>query len=86
MMTIFALFISQGRLKYEKVHTIYKRYIDIEDHDPTLVSKRLRKCLAYILDAAIPTRDSHCFSQYFLSYNILNLMETCSYASLEKMM
>ena len=53
-MTTFALFISQGRLKYEKVHTIYKRYIDIEDHDPTLVSKRQRKCLAYILDAVIP--------------------------------
>ena len=86
MMTTFALFISQGRLKYEKVHTIYKRYIDIEDHDPTLVSKRQRKCLAYILDAVI-TRNSYSFSQCFLSYyNILNLMETCSYASLEKMM
>ena len=84
MMTIFALFISQGRLKYEKVHTIYKRYIDIEDHDPTLVSKRQRKCLAYILDAVIPG-NSYCFSQCCLSYNILNLMETCSYASLEKM-
>ncbi|XP_067946959.1 cleavage stimulation factor subunit 3-like isoform X2 [Watersipora subatra] len=27
---------EEGRLKYEKVHSIYKRYIDLEDNDPSL--------------------------------------------------
>jgi cleavage stimulation factor subunit 3 len=29
---------EEGRLKYEKVHQIYSRFLDITDIDPTLVS------------------------------------------------
>lgn len=29
---------EEGRLKYEKVHQIYAKYLDIQDIDPTLVS------------------------------------------------
>lgn len=29
---------EEGRLKYEKVHQIYSRFLDIPDIDPTLVS------------------------------------------------
>jgi hypothetical protein len=29
---------EEGRLKYEKVHQIYSRFLDIMDIDPTLVS------------------------------------------------
>lgn len=29
---------EEGRLKYEKVHQIYSKYLDIPDIDPTLVS------------------------------------------------
>lgn len=29
---------EEGRLKYDKVHQIYNKYIDIPDVDPTLVS------------------------------------------------
>jgi len=28
---------EEGRMKYEKVHTIYQKILDIEDVDPTLV-------------------------------------------------
>lgn len=28
---------EEGRLKYEKVHQIYTKYLDIQDIDPTLV-------------------------------------------------
>lgn len=28
---------EEGRLKYEKVHQIYQKYLDIKDIDPTLV-------------------------------------------------
>ena len=34
---------EEGRLKYEKVHQIYSRFLDIMDIDPTLVSAC--KCL-----------------------------------------
>lgn len=34
---------EEGRLKYEKVHQIYSRFLDITDIDPTLVSTG--KCL-----------------------------------------
>lgn len=34
---------EEGRLKYEKVHQIYSRFLDIMDIDPTLVSAF--KCL-----------------------------------------
>ena len=29
----------QGRMKYEKVHQIYKKYLEIEDVEPTLVKE-----------------------------------------------
>lgn len=29
---------EEGRLKYEKVHQIYTKYLEINDIDPTLVS------------------------------------------------
>lgn len=29
---------EEGRLKYEKVHQIYTKYLDMKDIDPTLVS------------------------------------------------
>lgn len=29
---------EEGRLKYDKVHQIYQKYLDIKDIDPTLVS------------------------------------------------
>lgn len=29
---------EEGRLKYEKVHQIYSKFLDITDIDPTLVS------------------------------------------------
>lgn len=29
---------EEGRLKYEKVHQIYNKYLEIKDIDPTLVS------------------------------------------------
>jgi len=29
---------EEGRLKYDKVHQIYDRFLEIEDIDPTLVS------------------------------------------------
>lgn len=29
---------EEGRLKYEKVHQIYNKFISIQDVDPTLVS------------------------------------------------
>lgn len=28
---------EEGRLKYDKVHQIYSRYLEIQDIDPTLV-------------------------------------------------
>lgn len=28
---------EEGRLKYDKVHQIYQKYLDIKDIDPTLV-------------------------------------------------
>jgi hypothetical protein len=34
---------EEGRLKYEKVHQIYSRFLDITDIDPTLVGAS--KCL-----------------------------------------
>lgn len=34
---------EEGRLKYEKVHQIYQKYLDIQDIDPTLVSNRVRQ-------------------------------------------
>lgn len=30
---------EEGRLKYEKVHQIYNKYLEIKDIDPTLVIK-----------------------------------------------
>lgn len=32
---------EETRVKYEKVHTIYQRILDIEDIDPTLVRKQI---------------------------------------------
>lgn len=29
---------EEGRLKYEKVHQIYNKFVEIQDVDPTLVS------------------------------------------------
>ena len=29
---------EEGRVKYEKVHQIYQKFLDISDIDPTLVS------------------------------------------------
>lgn len=28
---------EEGRLKYEKVHQVYQKYLEIQDIDPTLV-------------------------------------------------
>lgn len=30
---------EEGRVKYDKVHQIYEKFLDIDDIDPTLVSK-----------------------------------------------
>ena len=30
---------EEGRMKYEKVHEIYKTYLELQEIDPTLVSK-----------------------------------------------
>jgi cleavage stimulation factor subunit 3 len=38
---------EEGRLKYEKVHQIYSRYLDITDIDPTLVSAN--KCYSFFI-------------------------------------
>lgn len=32
---------EEGRVKYDKVHQIYQRYLDLPDIDPTLVSCRI---------------------------------------------
>jgi hypothetical protein len=37
---------EEGRLKYEKVHQIYSRFLDIMDIDPTLVS--VCKCFFFL--------------------------------------
>lgn len=37
---------EEGRLKYEKVHQIYNKYLEIKDIDPTLVTK---SCLQTIV-------------------------------------
>ena len=34
----------QGRMKLEKVHSIYKRLLAIDDVDPTLVSSYISFC------------------------------------------
>lgn len=38
---------EEGRLKYEKVHQIYNKYLEIQDIDPTLVSTI--KMFAFVL-------------------------------------
>lgn len=32
-------YVLQGRMKFEKVHQIYKKFLDVEDIKPTLVNK-----------------------------------------------
>lgn len=42
---------EEGRLKYEKVHQIYQKYLDIKDIDPTLVGlKKKRNRVSAILN------------------------------------
>lgn len=40
---------EETRVKYEKVHTIYQRLLDIEDIDPTLVRKETWRLLLNLL-------------------------------------
>jgi hypothetical protein len=49
---------EEGRLKYEKVHQIYSRYLDMEDVDPTLVSAN--RCYSVIKLSLLFTCDTHC--------------------------
>ena len=36
---------EERQMKQEKVHAIYKKYLDIEDIDPSLVRKTLLFCI-----------------------------------------
>lgn len=36
---------EEGRVKYEKVHQIYQKFLDIPDIDPTLVGSRTFICV-----------------------------------------
>lgn len=40
---------EETRMKYEKVHSIYQRFLDIEDSDPTLVRNQNQSDLLIIL-------------------------------------
>lgn len=55
---------EEGRVKYEKVHQIYQRFLEIEDIDPTLVSQ----------ECNISTHNFKVIS--CCSFNILNVMPT----------
>lgn len=51
---------EEGRLKYEKVHEMYNKFINIPDIDPTLVSLRLQM----VPKSAYPTQISITFTHF----------------------
>jgi hypothetical protein len=48
---------EESRMKYEKVHTVYQKILDIEDVDPTLVcnSNQTRWFPIYVTSAVVPS-------------------------------
>lgn len=40
---------EEGRVKYEKVHQIYQKFLEIEDIDPTLVIFNLNKVIYKVI-------------------------------------
>jgi len=62
---------EETRVKYEKVHSIYQRFLDIEDSDPTLVRNQNQSGLLIILPSTILSHLIYYFPLKYISIHLL---------------